>query len=110
MSEHPNVALVNRMTCAAVEGDRRTLGACFSDDAPFHVRGPLPKAGDHVGVDVRTGVARTRHPAMQTDAGARGRQEQNGGDDRMQHADHDAVIAHGNPGGAKPARKPCWYS
>jgi len=51
MSEHPNVSLVNRMTCAAVEGDRRTLVACFSDDAPFHVRGPLPKAGDHVGVD-----------------------------------------------------------
>lgn len=51
MSEHPNVATVNRMTQAVLENDRETLAKVFTDDMTFHVRGPLPGAGDHRGVD-----------------------------------------------------------
>ncbi|HZN14741.1 MAG TPA: nuclear transport factor 2 family protein [Acidimicrobiales bacterium] len=51
MSEHPNVTLINDMTCAAVAGDKAALAKLFHDDLRFHVSGPLPKAGDHVGVE-----------------------------------------------------------
>lgn len=50
MSEHPNVTLVNRMTKAVFENDAATLAELFTDDMTFHVRGPLPRAGDHHGV------------------------------------------------------------
>jgi ketosteroid isomerase-like protein len=51
MSEHPNVTVINRMTKAVFENDRTTLADLFTDDMAFHVRGPLPRAGDHTGVD-----------------------------------------------------------
>jgi ketosteroid isomerase-like protein len=51
MSEHPNVTLINDMTCAAVAGDQQALSKLFSDGLVLHVSGPLPKPGDHVGVD-----------------------------------------------------------
>jgi ketosteroid isomerase-like protein len=51
MSEHPNVAVINKMTSAVFENDRETLAELFTDDMKFHVRGPLPSHGDHVGVD-----------------------------------------------------------
>jgi ketosteroid isomerase-like protein len=51
MSEHPNVQVINRMTQAVFENDRDTLGQVFTEDLAFHVRGPLPRAGDHTGVE-----------------------------------------------------------
>jgi ketosteroid isomerase-like protein len=45
------VTVVNRMTEAAVSGNHEALAACFTPDVAFHVLGPLPKAGDHTGVD-----------------------------------------------------------
>jgi ketosteroid isomerase-like protein len=51
MSEHPNVTLINDMTCAAVAGDKEALAKLFTDDLALHVRGPLPSEGDHDGVD-----------------------------------------------------------
>ena len=51
MSEHPNVTVINRMTKAVFENDRAGLGEVFTDDLTFHVRGPLPRPGDHAGVD-----------------------------------------------------------
>lgn len=50
MSEHPNVAVINRMTKAVFENDRDALAEMFTEDMSFHVRGPLPCAGDHTGV------------------------------------------------------------
>ncbi len=41
MSEHPNVAVINRMTKAVFENDRDTLANLFTDDMTFHMRGPL---------------------------------------------------------------------
>lgn len=49
MSEHPNVAVINRMTKAVFENDRDALAEMFTEDMAFHVRGPLPCAGDHTG-------------------------------------------------------------
>jgi ketosteroid isomerase-like protein len=51
MSEHPNVTVINRMTQAVFENDREALATIFTDDLTFHVRGPLPRPGDHQGVD-----------------------------------------------------------
>ena len=51
MSEHPNVTVINRMTKAVFENDREALSQVFTDDLVFHVRGPLPRPGDHDGVD-----------------------------------------------------------
>jgi len=51
MSEHQNVTVINRMTKAVFENDRDTLAEVFSDDMTFHVRGALPRPGDHDGVD-----------------------------------------------------------
>ena len=51
MSEHPNIKVINRMTKAVFENDRDTLAELFTDDMTFHVRGPLPRPGDHAGVD-----------------------------------------------------------
>jgi ketosteroid isomerase-like protein len=59
MSEHPNVTTVNRMTQAIFEQDRATLAEIFTDDLPFHFRGPFSKAGDYVGVDGLLGVLGT---------------------------------------------------
>ena len=59
MSEHPNVSVINRMTEAAVAGDKQALAACFTEDMVFHVRGPLPRAGDHRGVGGFLGVIGT---------------------------------------------------
>jgi ketosteroid isomerase-like protein len=49
MSEHPNVAVINRMTKAVFENDRDTLDGLFTSDMVFHMRGPLPRPGDHQG-------------------------------------------------------------
>lgn len=51
MSEHPNVTVINRMTKAVFDNDRETLTDLFTDDMQLHVRGPLPRPGDHHGVD-----------------------------------------------------------
>lgn len=51
MSEHPNVTVINRMTKAVFENDRDALAEVFTDNLTFHVRGPLPRPGDHAGVD-----------------------------------------------------------
>ena len=51
MSEHPNVTTVNRMAEAISTQDQATLAEVLSPDLKFHLRGPYPKAGDHVGVD-----------------------------------------------------------
>lgn len=51
MSEHPNVTVINRMTQAVFENDRKALSGLFTEDLAFHVRGPLPRPGDHAGVD-----------------------------------------------------------
>jgi len=51
MSEQPNVEVINRMTKAVFENDRESLAGIFAPDMAFHVRGPLPCAGDHRGVD-----------------------------------------------------------
>ncbi len=50
VSEHPNVTVINRMTKAVFENDRDTLSELFTDDMTTHVRGPLPRPGDHEGV------------------------------------------------------------
>ena len=59
MSEHPNVTVINRMTEAAVAGDKEALAECFTEDMSFHVRGTLPKVGDHRGVEGFLGVVGT---------------------------------------------------
>ena len=51
MSDHPNVTVINKMTKAVFENDRDTLSKLFTDDTTFHMRGPLPRPGDHKGVD-----------------------------------------------------------
>ena len=51
MSEHPNVAVIDRMTKAVFENDRETLAGLFTGDMAFHLRGPLPRPGDYRGVD-----------------------------------------------------------
>ena len=50
MSEHPNVTVVNRMTAAVFARDEAALREIFTEDLTFHVRGPLPRPGDHAGV------------------------------------------------------------
>lgn len=50
MTQHPNVTVINRMTKAVFDNDRDTLSELFTDDMIFHVRGPLPRPGDHEGV------------------------------------------------------------
>jgi ketosteroid isomerase-like protein len=59
MSEHPNVTVINRMTEAAVAGDKKALAECFTEDMAFHVRGTLPRVGDHRGVEGFLGVIGT---------------------------------------------------
>ena len=59
MSEHPNVTVINRMTEAALTGDKKVLAECFSEDMAFHVRGTLPRVGDHRGVEGFLGVIGT---------------------------------------------------
>lgn len=56
---HPHVKVIEGMTAAAIRGDRAALTEIFTDDMQFHVRGPLPKVGDHDGVDGFTGVIGT---------------------------------------------------
>jgi ketosteroid isomerase-like protein len=51
MSENSHVATVNRMTQAIFEHDRATLEDIFTSDLTFHMRGCLPRPGDHLGVD-----------------------------------------------------------
>jgi len=51
MSTHPHVQVINRMTGAVLDGNKEAVAACFTDDMDFHVRGPLPKAGDHKGAE-----------------------------------------------------------
>lgn len=51
MGEHPNVSVINKMTKAVFENDRDTLSNLFTDDMTFHMRGPLPRPGDHKGVN-----------------------------------------------------------
>jgi len=51
VSEHPNVTVINRMTTAVFENDRDALADIFTEDMELHMRGPLPRPGDHRGVD-----------------------------------------------------------
>jgi len=59
MSTHRNVTTINRMTAAVFENDRDTLANIFTEDLAFHVRGALPRVGDHTGVDGFLGVLGT---------------------------------------------------
>jgi ketosteroid isomerase-like protein len=59
MSEHPNITVINRMTEAALAGDKKVLAECFTEDMVFHVRGTLPRVGDHRGVEGFLGVIGT---------------------------------------------------
>jgi ketosteroid isomerase-like protein len=59
MSEHPNVTVINRMTEAALAGDKKTLTECFTEDMALHVRGTFPRVGDHRGVEGFLGVIGT---------------------------------------------------
>ena len=59
MSTHRHIITVNRMTAAVFENDRDTLASIFADDLAFHVRGALPRAGDHTGVEGFLGVLGT---------------------------------------------------
>ena len=56
---HPHVKVIEGMTAAAISGDKDTLAKIFTDDMQFHVRGPLPKVGDHDGVGGFTDVIGT---------------------------------------------------
>ena len=49
MAQHPNVQTIDRMTQAALIGDTAELSKIFSEDMVFHVRGTLPRVGDHRG-------------------------------------------------------------
>jgi ketosteroid isomerase-like protein len=51
VSIHPNTAVIDRLTKAVFENDRKALGEIFTDDLAFHVRGPLPLPGDYLGVN-----------------------------------------------------------
>ena len=51
MGEHAHVMTINRMTQAIFERDRATLDEVFTSDLVFHMRGCLPRPGDHAGVD-----------------------------------------------------------
>jgi ketosteroid isomerase-like protein len=59
MGEHPNVRVINRMTEAAIAGDKKALADCFTEDMALHVRGTLPRVGDHRGVEGFLGVIGT---------------------------------------------------
>jgi ketosteroid isomerase-like protein len=50
MSEHPNTTTVNAITAAMMNQDHGALTKLFTDDLVFHLRGPVPSAGDHRGV------------------------------------------------------------
>src|SRR4029450_14163159 len=56
---HPHVKVIEGMTAAAINGDKDALAKIFTDDMQFHVRGPLPKVGDHDGVGGFTDVIGT---------------------------------------------------
>jgi ketosteroid isomerase-like protein len=50
MSEqHENVKTVNEIAPAILSGDHGTLARIFTDDVAFHLRGPVPFAGDYEG-------------------------------------------------------------
>jgi ketosteroid isomerase-like protein len=49
MSEHQNVATVNRLTQAILGDDLSALAGVVSEDLEFHVRGAIPMAGDYAG-------------------------------------------------------------
>jgi ketosteroid isomerase-like protein len=51
MTNHPNVAVIDRMTRAIFQNDRATLAEVFAGDVVLHVRGPLPEPGDYKGVE-----------------------------------------------------------
>ena len=50
MSEHPTVSTVNSIVPAVTSQDHGALTRIFSDDLVFHLRGPVPGAGDYSGV------------------------------------------------------------
>ena len=56
---HPHVSVIEGMTAAAISGDKAALAEMFTEDMQFHVRGPLPKVGDHDGVEGFTDVIGT---------------------------------------------------
>jgi hypothetical protein len=55
-TDHRNVETVDRMTKAVFDQDHATLATIFTDDLTFHMRGPHPMAGDHVGLGGFLGV------------------------------------------------------
>jgi ketosteroid isomerase-like protein len=51
MSDHPNVATIDRMTKAVFSQDHATLASIFTDDFVFHFRAAgSPLSGDHNGL------------------------------------------------------------
>ena len=59
MSERPSVTTINHMTKAVFDHDREALAELFSADMVFHVRGSVPSAGEHRGVDGFLGAVGT---------------------------------------------------
>ncbi|MGH2689580.1 MAG: nuclear transport factor 2 family protein [Actinomycetota bacterium] len=59
MSELQSLSTIERMTKAVFSNDRATLEDVFAPDLSFHVRGPLPKPGDHAGLTGFLGVLGT---------------------------------------------------
>ena len=50
MSDHTNIQTIEAMTTAVFGQDHEALAKIFKDDLGFHLRGPHPMAGDHVGL------------------------------------------------------------
>lgn len=50
MSDHQNVHTIKAMTTAVFDQDHDALAKIFTDDLEFHLRGPVPVAGDHQGL------------------------------------------------------------
>jgi ketosteroid isomerase-like protein len=51
MTEHENVATVNRLTGAILGDDPSALAGVVTEDLEFHVRGAVPMAGDYAGAE-----------------------------------------------------------
>ena len=51
MSDNSNVKAVDCMTEAALAGDTEALAKVMTEDVALHIRGAVPLAGDHVGIE-----------------------------------------------------------
>ena len=85
MSEHPNVAVINRMTKAVFENDRDTLTGLFTEDIPSTCADPCPgpvttKAPPPAdALDVQSGLKASPQPREHVHAAAPGPRADLGG-------------------------------